>query len=180
MREISNMASWSQVGMRLLEVNGSNVIGVTRREAIDAFRRAGHVLRLMVCDGWNNENTGTAKLVDSDDVMSNRSSVISNSSRTERRGSVSSVRHQQVYLLQHYISINNVPTISGLTFTFGQVHPSKQPNVSHNGLDDNGSTKSTPSVKKVIINKITISSWPNFHLTPSFVRRSYWGWKFQT
>ncbi|EFX82781.1 hypothetical protein DAPPUDRAFT_30665, partial [Daphnia pulex] len=40
-------------GMRLLEVNGTNVIGVTRREAIEAFRRAGHVLRLMVCDGWN-------------------------------------------------------------------------------------------------------------------------------
>ena len=86
--------------MRLLEINGSNVIGVTRREAIEAFRRAGHVLRLMVCDGWNNENTGTTKVVDSDDVMSNRSSVMSNSSWSDRHGSVSSVRRQQVVLFQ--------------------------------------------------------------------------------
>lgn len=43
--------------MRLLEVNGTNVIGVTRQEAIEAFRRAGHILRLLVCDGWNDKPT---------------------------------------------------------------------------------------------------------------------------
>lgn len=45
--------------MRLLEVNGTNMIGVTRQEAIEAFRRAGHVLRLLVCDGWNNKEVPT-------------------------------------------------------------------------------------------------------------------------
>ena len=46
--------------MRLLEVNGTNVIGVTRQEAIEAFRRAGHILRLLVCDGWNDDKQVTA------------------------------------------------------------------------------------------------------------------------
>ena len=75
----------------MLEVNGTNVIGVTRREAIDAFRRAGHVLRLMVCDGWSNKG-----VADSDDIMSNRSSVMSGSSWSDRPGSVQSMRHQTV------------------------------------------------------------------------------------
>jgi hypothetical protein len=89
-----------QEGMRLLEVNGTNVIGVTRREAIEAFRRAGHVLRLMVCDGWNNDNSGVTKGVsDGDDVMSNRSSVMSGSSWSDRPGSVQSMRHQTVHFL---------------------------------------------------------------------------------
>ena len=39
--------------MRLLEVNGTNLIGVTSKEAIDAFTKVGHILRLLVCDGWN-------------------------------------------------------------------------------------------------------------------------------
>lgn len=81
--------------MRLLEVNGTNVIGVTRREAIDAFRRAGHVLRLMVCDGWG-DDTNTNRAFESDDVMSNPSSVMSNSSWSDRPGSVQSVRRQPV------------------------------------------------------------------------------------
>ena len=42
-----------RVGMRLLEVNGINLIGVTGKEAINAFARAGNFLRLLVCDGWN-------------------------------------------------------------------------------------------------------------------------------
>jgi len=42
-----------KVGMRLLEVNGTNLIGVTSKEAIDAFTKVGHILRLLVCDGWN-------------------------------------------------------------------------------------------------------------------------------
>jgi hypothetical protein len=37
--------------MRLIEVNGTNVTGVTRQKVIEAFRRAGHILRLLVCDG---------------------------------------------------------------------------------------------------------------------------------
>lgn len=84
--------------MRLLEVNGTNVIGVTRREAIDAFRRAGHVLRLMVCDGWSNDTINVSKSVAdiADDVISNRSSVMSGSSWSDRPGSVQSMRHQTV------------------------------------------------------------------------------------
>ena len=84
------------MGMRLLEVNGTNVIGVTRREAIDAFRRAGHVLRLMVCDGWNNYTNNVSRIADSDDVTSNPSSVMSNSSFSDRPGSVQLVRRQPV------------------------------------------------------------------------------------
>lgn len=86
--------------MRLLEVNGTNVIGVTRREAIEAFRRAGHVLRLMVCNGWSNEDqTGRKVVENTDDVMSNRSSVMSNSSWSDRPGSVQSARNQLVRFL---------------------------------------------------------------------------------
>lgn len=81
--------------MRLLEVNGTNVIGVTRREAIEAFRRAGHVLRLMVCDAWNKDKV-TNQDIESDDDMSNRSSVMSNSSWSDRPGSVRNARHQPV------------------------------------------------------------------------------------
>jgi len=64
--------------MRLLEVNGANMIGVTRREAIDAFRRAGHVLRLLVCDGWTSTATnGSVSLnpEETSSVMSNGSSI---------------------------------------------------------------------------------------------------------
>ena len=66
--------------MRLLEVNGANMIGVTRREAIDAFRRAGHVLRLLVCDGWTSSSTATNGSVslspeETSSVMSNGSSI---------------------------------------------------------------------------------------------------------
>lgn len=49
-----------KVGMRLLEVNGTNLIGVTSKEAIDAFAKVGHVLRLLVCNGWN--RTGSSVL----------------------------------------------------------------------------------------------------------------------
>lgn len=90
--------------MRLLEVNGTNVIGVTRREAIEAFRRAGHVLRLMVCDGWSNDPNTNMGVVESDDVMSNRSSVMSNSSWSDRPGSVQSVRRQPVCFLKDVIA----------------------------------------------------------------------------
>lgn len=83
--------------MRLLEVNGTNVIGVTRREAIEAFRRAGHVLRLMVCNGWSNGDFAQRRVSEANvDVMSNRSSVMSNSSWSDRPGSVQSARHQLV------------------------------------------------------------------------------------
>ena len=85
----------------MLEVNGTNVIGVTRREAIEAFRRAGHVLRLMVCDGWNNDASVSKGVSDADDVMSNRSSVVSGSSWSDRPGSVQSMRHQTV----QYVSL---------------------------------------------------------------------------
>ena len=42
--------------MRLLEVNSTNLIGVTSKEALDAFAKVGHILRLLVCDGWNRRN----------------------------------------------------------------------------------------------------------------------------
>lgn len=64
--------------MRLLEVNGANMIGVTRREAIDAFRRAGHVLRLLVCDGWTSASTNGSVSMgpeETSSVMSNGSSI---------------------------------------------------------------------------------------------------------
>ena len=63
--------------MRLLEVNGTNMIGVTRREAIDAFRRAGHVLRLLVCEGWSELRNETISMnpEETSSVMSNGSSV---------------------------------------------------------------------------------------------------------
>lgn len=72
--------------MRLLEVNGTNVVGVSRREAIDAFRKAGHVLRLLVCDGWNNSALPTGKegSTQPEDVLSNRSSTYSYNSDLDR------------------------------------------------------------------------------------------------
>lgn len=63
--------------MRLLEVNGTNVVGVSRREAVDAFRKAGHMLRLLVCDGWNSSALPRANEGNNyqEDVLSNRSST---------------------------------------------------------------------------------------------------------
>ncbi|XP_057369506.1 protein lap4-like [Daphnia carinata] len=108
-----------KVGMRLLEVNGTNVIGVTRREAIEAFRKAGHVLRLMVCDGWSEDT----KAVDSDDVTSNRSSVMSNSSWSDKAASSNFIRHQSI-------------------------HGAKQPNGWPAHLNESNSARSTPTLSK--------------------------------
>ena len=37
--------------MRLLEVNGTNLVGVTRKQAVDTLRGCGSLLQLLVCDG---------------------------------------------------------------------------------------------------------------------------------
>ncbi len=97
-----------KVGMRLLEVNGTNVIGVTRQEAIEAFRRAGHVLRLLVCDGWNNKEpplpsstrNSTAGSIVGEDTHSVTSNFTNSLERTRRPSS-----RQVIHTLLNWIMI---------------------------------------------------------------------------
>ena len=42
-----------QVGLRVLEVNDSSLLGITHEEAVAVMRSAGSVIRLVVCDGYD-------------------------------------------------------------------------------------------------------------------------------
>lgn len=39
--------------MRLLEVNGTSLLGATHQEAVDLLRTSGNELHLVVCKGYN-------------------------------------------------------------------------------------------------------------------------------
>lgn len=40
-----------RVGMRLLEVNGTSLLGATHQEAVNALRSSGDEIKLVVCKG---------------------------------------------------------------------------------------------------------------------------------
>ncbi|XP_067124938.1 protein lap4 isoform X3 [Centruroides vittatus] len=42
-------------GMRLIEVNGTSLLGVSHQEAVHALRNAGSVIQLIICDGYEPE-----------------------------------------------------------------------------------------------------------------------------
>lgn len=56
-------------GMRIIEVNGISLLGVTHQEAVHALRTAGSVIQLIVCDGYEPE--------DNEDVMKSALSLSS-------------------------------------------------------------------------------------------------------
>lgn len=39
--------------MRLLEVNGTSLLGASHQEAVNSLRTAGDIIRLLVCDGYD-------------------------------------------------------------------------------------------------------------------------------
>ena len=43
----------SQVGQRIIEVNGQSLLGASHQEAVNTLRTAGDTIRLLVCDGFN-------------------------------------------------------------------------------------------------------------------------------
>lgn len=49
-------ASWKQVGMRLLEVNGNSLLGATHQDAVNVLRTAGNEIHLVVCKGYDKSN----------------------------------------------------------------------------------------------------------------------------
>ncbi|XP_055300027.1 protein lap4-like isoform X19 [Sitodiplosis mosellana] len=42
-----------KVGMRILEVNGTSLLGATHQEAVNALREAGNEIRIIVCKGYD-------------------------------------------------------------------------------------------------------------------------------
>ena len=42
-----------QVGLRLLEVNDSSLLGISHDEAVAVMRSAGSTIRLVVCEGYD-------------------------------------------------------------------------------------------------------------------------------
>lgn len=56
-------------GMRIIEVNGISLLGVTHQEAVHALRTAGSVIQLIVCDGYEPE--------DNEDIMKSALSLSS-------------------------------------------------------------------------------------------------------
>ena len=44
-----------KVGMRILEVNGTSLLGATHVDAVRSLRTAGDNLSLIVCDGYDEE-----------------------------------------------------------------------------------------------------------------------------
>lgn len=42
-----------QVGMRILEVNGTSLLGATHQEAVNALRAAGNDINVIVCKGYD-------------------------------------------------------------------------------------------------------------------------------
>lgn len=47
------LCTTGQVGMRVLEVNDSSLLGITHEEAVGVMRSAGSTIRLVVCDGYD-------------------------------------------------------------------------------------------------------------------------------
>ena len=41
------------VGQRIIEVNDASLLGASHAEAVSALREAGSLIKLLVCDGWN-------------------------------------------------------------------------------------------------------------------------------
>ena len=41
------------VGQRIIEVNDASLLGASHAEAVSSLRDAGSVIKLLVCDGWN-------------------------------------------------------------------------------------------------------------------------------
>lgn len=43
-----------KVGMRIVEVNGQPLLGVSHEEAVAIIKAAGNAITFVVCDGYNN------------------------------------------------------------------------------------------------------------------------------
>lgn len=50
---ITHTHTHTQVGMRILEVNGTSLLGATHQEAVNALREAGNQIQAIVCKGYD-------------------------------------------------------------------------------------------------------------------------------
>ena len=72
----------SQVGMRLLEVNGTSLLGVTHQEAVNILRSAGNAITLVVCKGYDKNE------IDQNLSISGRESKDSKASSKESKDTI--------------------------------------------------------------------------------------------
>ena len=55
------------VGQRIIEVNDASLLGASHSEAVSALREAGDLIKLLVCDGFNEPTTPPSNGTDSAD-----------------------------------------------------------------------------------------------------------------
>jgi protein scribble len=79
---ILTMPRLLQVGMRLLEVNGTSLLGATHQEAVNILRSSGNTITLVVCKGYDKND------IDQNYLISGRDSKESKSSSKESKDTI--------------------------------------------------------------------------------------------